>query len=67
MESYIFYFPLCNPSLTFFRISLCADLSVLISFLLGFLFISSLLVERIHQNSCVASVVKLGNQLPSLC
>lgn len=45
-ESYIFYLPLSSPYLTFFRISFCADLSVLISFLLGFLLISALPVEK---------------------
>lgn len=62
-EPYIFYFPLSNAPLRLLRISLCADLSVLISFLFPFLFISALPVEKIHQNCCVASVVKLGNQL----
>lgn len=65
-ESYILYFPLSNLFLTLFRISLCADLSVLISFLLAFLFVSSPPVEKIHQNSCGAYMVKLGKQLPSL-
>lgn len=66
-ESYISYFPFPNSSLTFLRISLCAALGVLIPFQFAFLFISSLPVEKIHQNSLVASVVKLGNQLPSVC